>query len=373
MATRRASTRRPAIGAPSDFRRVERSTERTGAFRPLELSIYRPGNELPSLPVFMEDPNEDERGLEFPSQVLTKARSDSMLSRPSMSFSIPRKPVASVGNFSNASRSSMDSRYTNDLNLALGTRSIQRRPSITTTQSTQDFLDTLDARLPQPQPRIRSKSGPEPVYTLYRRASEQSLRLRTHLEERENIERHLPECDTILEERQPGLLRKFPDLSPISSHDDSADDFAQYTPSHRHNKSQPEISPPVPLQSQVSLDKLLGIKSPHFSTSMSTRARISQWLLRSTSHSSPAAPSDHDAFPHRTSNIHHRASTVSSLSTATNTADFATPWSTPLSSPRRKPTSFSSCRTGVYARELGAGDDKNLAGIPVVVDVGIAY
>ena len=165
LTTRRAITRRPIIGAPSDFRRCERPSGRTAGFRPLELSIYLPGNELPSLPVFLEDLDEDERGLEFPAHALTKARSDSMLSRPSTSFTIPRKPLVSTRTLSmDASRSSMDSRYTGDVSLAIGTRSVLQRPSIVTTQSTQDFLDTLDARMPQSQPRLRSKSAPEPIY-----------------------------------------------------------------------------------------------------------------------------------------------------------------------------------------------------------------
>lgn len=379
LTTRRVITRRPNIGAPSDFRRFERPNGRIAGFRPLELSIYLPGNELPSLPVFLEDLDEDDQGLEFPAHALTKARSDSMLSRPSTSFTIPRKPVASTRTLSlDASRSSLDSRYTSDTNLALGTRSIFRRPSMTTTQSTQDFLDTLDTRLPRSPPRLRSKSGPEPIYTLYRRASEQSLRLRTHLEERAEIERHLPECDTILEEKAADLPRKFSSLSPISSHDDEADDLHESPPHSDQHQSSQFITPSlVPLPSQASLHKLLEANPPETSNSVSTRARISQWLLRSTSAQSSPRPSEtlvaHDVFPCQPSTVHDRTSTASSLSTDSNTAELATPWTTPRSSPKRKGSSFSSCHIGPMERGLNYGEEKSGAGAPMVADVGVAF
>lgn len=378
--TKRTASRRPTIGAPSDFRIVESPSGRNGGFRPLELSIYMPGNTLPSLPSFHEDYREDEAGLEFPAQALTKARSDSMLSRPSTSFTVPRKPVASMRTLSlDVSRSSVDSRYAMDLdlNLALGTRSLHRRPGIATTQSTQDFLDTLDARLPQP-PRLRSKSGPEPIYTLYRRASEQSLRLRTHLEERERIERHLPDCDTILEEKPSDVLPKFPNLSPISSHGDAADDLPQHPYSYNRHDSTQSMPTPFPtnhLHSQASLHKFLDVlpegQQQQQANSVSARARISQWLLRSSS--SPRPPdSENDVGAYCPSTIRDRASTVSTLSTVSNAAELATPWTTPRSSPRRKRSSFSSCRTGTPGRGLDFGTEKVSVGVRVV-DVGLAF
>lgn len=355
--TRRPSYR-PTIGAPSDFRRVERNG-RIGGFRPLELSIYLPGNELPSLPVFSEDAKGV--GLEYPAQALTKARSDSMLSRPSTSFTIPRKPVASRRTFSlDGSCASMESRYTGSFDVAIGAKSL-RRPSLGTTQSTQDFLDTLDARLPQSPPKLRSKSGPEPIYTLYRRASEQSLRLRTHLEEREQIERRLPECDTILEEKY-GDERKFPTLSPISSHDSPVDDSHYQRAGHIHNCSQSTTASRIHTELHPSLDNLLGSKSTE---PPSTRSRISQWLHRSaSSQSSPSLVSSpsvsDDVFPLRD----HRTSTASTLC-----SDVATPWTTPRSSPRRKGSSFSSFQLHAHCRGLSFDGEK----MPPAVSVGVAF
>lgn len=370
-------SRRPTIGAPSDFRRVNRPAGRVGGFRPLELSIYLPGNELQSLPIFTEDGN-GECGLEYSAQALTKARSDSMLSRPSTSFTIPRKPVASRRTFSldgSASCSSRESRYTcTEFNAAFGTRSMDRRPSLATSQSTQDFLDTLDARFPQAPPKLRSKSGPEPIYTLYRRASEQSLRLRTHLEEREKIERRLPECDTILEEKH-AEEQKFPNLSPISSHGDAADDLQHNNAIRHHHQSSQSTTSPSLAHSQSSSQPSLNLLESKSSDPPTTRSRISQWLLCSaSSQSSPSlisSPSSTDGnFPHHLSTARDRASTASSLgSTLSHTVDLATPWTTPRSSPRRKGSSFSLSYASGHCRILSFDDEKTLP----VMNVGVAF
>ncbi|CAO1603147.1 hypothetical protein XANCAGTX0491_006739 [Xanthoria calcicola] len=220
-ATRRSTSRRPTIGAPSDFRRVDLPRARTPTFRPLQLSIYLPGNELPCLPTFQEA-DEDNAGLVYPAQALIKSRSDSMLSRPSTAFSIPRKPVACRTVSLDQTRCSIDSRFTlNELTSIPDPRPVHRRPDLPGRQSTQDFLDALDTRLPQAPPALQHKFGPEPVYTLYRRASEQSLRLRSHLEERSRIESLLPECDTILEEKHADPGGKSKALSPILDRDET--------------------------------------------------------------------------------------------------------------------------------------------------------
>lgn len=237
---RKSPARRPVIGTPSDFRKVQSGrispVRKAPTFRPLQLSIYIPGNELPDLPVFWEDGikkmGDEVDGVERPAQALVKSRSDPMLlRRPSSTFSIPRKPLAS-----RSSSTTFDYRYSMESTFTLNTisdfpkppksRSFdqsrpeypKRRSSIAATQSTQDFLDALDSRLPQPPP-VAVRSNSEPSYTVYRRASEQSLRLRTHLEERQSLEKRLPD---LLEETSPLSPKskepKAP-LSPISDHD----------------------------------------------------------------------------------------------------------------------------------------------------------
>lgn len=388
VTTRRSVNRRPTIGTPYDFKKVELPSGRTGGFRPLQLSIYLPGNGLEPLPVFEEV---GDSGLAHPPKALVKSRSESILSRPSTSFTIPRKPVASRSVSMDGSRFSIDSRYTGELNC---TR--PRGPSIATTQSTQEFLNALDARLPQSPPLLRSKSGPEPVYTLYRRASEQSLRLRTHLEERQQIERRLPECDTILEEKQVDDVHR--GLSPISSHDSPIEasgsphdkNFTDYN--HPTTPSPPPTVPlpplptaasspsltlpiqapsPLPFHSKASTTDLFETKLYTPAESPSVRARISQWLMRAASQSSSnlvesKAPNN-DTFYLRPST--GRASTASSIYTNSNGAELASPWTTPRSSPHRKKSSLSSCHFSVPGRGVSLDMEKH----PAVVEVGCAF
>lgn len=290
-----------------------------------------------------------------------------MLSR----FSIARKPL---GSLRPRSLDATDGSYADELSFALGRRSTRRQTSIATNQSTRDFLETLDARMPKTLPRSRSKSGPEPVYTLYRRASEQSLRLRTHLEEREKIERQLPECGTIPEEKQSSeSSRKFSDLSPISSHGDTTEDLPQQYPQphSRHDSSQSVTcnTPPAHHQSQTSFHKLFDSypfpSPPSTAQGSSARSRVSQWLSRSHTNSPrslsgtslpgtslSSSPHEHDV--HRSSTTtRDRTSTVSTVSISSNSAgELATPWTTPRSSPwkLRSRGSFSSCQTGFTQR-----------------------
>ena len=374
-ATRRKTSRKPTIGAPSDFRRVELPNDRTPAFRPLQLSIYLPGNELPTLPTFTEEEEEVEEeenkaGLMYPAQALMKSRSDSVLSRPSTAFSIPRKPVPSRTFSVDDSRYSMESRQTlDDFGSTAASKFIPRRPSTALSQGTQDFLDALESRLPQLPPALRSKTGPEPVYTLYRRASEQSLRLRTHLEERSQIERRLPECDTIEEEKFTSSKRK--GLSPILDRDESTpvDDLLGNPQKERFRSS----SSPSFTSSKPGAQSPFSKASPPASAKSSHRSYISQWLLRSigphTSFPSEPEPapsiSNPDCSGHQPCAFRNRSSTASStIYSSTTAADLASPWSTPHSSPHKKNDSVSSYQTVPFPRMSYDWEKK-----PVVVNI----
>lgn len=360
LATRRNVLQRTtieSIGAPYDFKKMEPPRGRGEGFRPLTLSIHVPGNELPPLPEFDEAYLDDAR-LTFPPPALTKSRSEPMLlRRPSTAYSIPRKPVASravsMDVSMDISRPSVDSRYTFNDNVR-APQSIYRRPSIASSHSTQDFLDTLDARLPQSPPLSRTKPGPEPVYTLYRKASDQSLRLRTHLEERQQIERRFPECDTIMEDREGDL-----DRSPIMTR--------QTGPALLGEEAPPAQQPPQQSE-EVTYNRL---RAP------STRTRISQWLLRANPTvappSKPEEPVPTPFYSLRPSSIGKRTSVSSSVYSTSTAADLTTTaWTTPRSSPRWKGGSLSSCQTmGPSARNYSLDVEKNP--VPVVVDVGVAF
>ncbi|KAL8977535.1 MAG: hypothetical protein Q9205_006682 [Flavoplaca limonia] len=367
-ATRRSTSRRPTIGAPSDFRRVDLPRGRTPNFRPLQLSIYLPGNELPCLPTFQEAEEEDNAGLVYPAQALVKSRSDSMLSRPSASFTIPRKPVPSRTVSLDQTRCSMESRFTfNDLSSIADSRAVHRRPSLAARQSTQDFLDSLDARLPQSPPALQHKSGPEPVYTLYRRASEQSLRLRTHLEERSRIESLLPECDTILEEKYADVGGKSKGLSPILDRDESTpvEDLLGDTKAD-HTRS---VSSPSLVSSRYSHRASLprdGSAKPF------RRSLVSQWLLRSVGSQASLgsqAPLTHttadDCTGHQPCTFRDRSSTASSTIYSSSTAaDLQTTCTSPYSSPHKKIDSVSTYHTLPPPRMSYDWEKK-----PVVVEV----
>ena len=320
---RKGPARRPVIGAPTDFRKVQSGrispVRKAPTFRPLQLSIYLPGNELPELPVFWigdnEKDNEEVEGVERPTQVLVKTRSEPLLSRrPSSSFSIPRKPLAS-----RSSSVTFDNRYSMESTFTLNTISDfpkpprsrstdqlrrpypQRRSSLANTRSTQDFLDALEARLSPPPPvALRSTTDSS---TIYRRASEQSLRLRTHLEEREELEMRLPD---LVEETSPlspksKETKKAPQLSPISdtgsifesNHSFTEKNLAHHTSktSLRSGGAEPQISHQAHSSdgSRTLVDDPRRPSTTHSPTPAlpvkagitdTLRNRLSQWLLK---------------------------------------------------------------------------------------------
>ena len=242
--TKASQSSRPAIGAPKDFRKSDTSQfsdlpadipeaplspvspispisplpRKVAPFRPLQLSIYIPGNELPLLPKFSDDLDDKippVPGIERPPQAVLKPRTDS-LARSSSTFSVPRKPVASRSNSTEPPRCSTDSTVacteTPSRHRSFSFERMQpfipeHKPSIATTRSNQEFLDSLNSPLSSSnQPK---SAAPETAYSVFRRANEQSARLRTHLEERSNLERKLQEIESIAEERSP--------VSPIST------------------------------------------------------------------------------------------------------------------------------------------------------------
>lgn len=227
-------TRRPTIGAPTDFRQssaesngitlpfqvprpVSPPLRKLSPFRPIQLSIYLPGHELPVLPTFSNEKVEDEDeekapGIMRPPSAFLKPQEDGKLLRSNTSFSITRKPVPSRSSQTEPVRYSTESNFTlYDSGLGRSSQSLEyvrlqkydHRPSVATTKSAQEFLEIINAPLPPlPKPSV-STQQPQIGYSIYRRASEQSLRLRTHLEERQALER---DCETISEERSPSDL-----------------------------------------------------------------------------------------------------------------------------------------------------------------------
>lgn len=194
---------------------------RLSPFRPLQLSIYLPGKELPALPRFSDDDDDDDEvppvpGISRPAQAFMETKSESMLNRRLSSFSIPRKTVggsrASSLDLTLAPRPSIDSGLTlfnNDAALSTHKRSTSidrllgdHRPSVSASRSAQGFLETINAPLPalakstHSSHETRSDFRQKSAFSIYKSASDQNLRLRTHLEERQEV------CDTITEKEE---------------------------------------------------------------------------------------------------------------------------------------------------------------------------
>ncbi|KAL9028485.1 MAG: hypothetical protein Q9196_003158 [Gyalolechia fulgens] len=322
------------------------------------------------LPTFEDEEEEDNIGLTYPPQALVRVRSDSMLSTPS-TFSIPRKPVPHRTISMEPSRYSIESRHIpNETIFPPQSISVQRSPSMAASQSTRDFLDAIDARLQQAPPTLRSKSEPEPVYTLYRRASEQSLRWKTHFEERSQLERRLPEFDIIPEERHTDAGRMSKGLSPILDRDETTpvDD----RPGHRRSHHTRTISSPslasIQFHPRSSLSKEAPITSKPFRGSV-----VSQWLFRTVcsqasprSDREPIARSEvEDCTGHHPWTFRDRSSTTSSTTYSSSTAaDLISPATTPHSSLHNENDSVSTYHT-VSLPRMSYDWEKR----PVMVDI----
>lgn len=183
-------TRRPQISGPTDFRHVENALpRRRETFRPLELSIYMPNNQLsPILPHFgaIDDLSfqpDHLNDLPFPPTALTHSRSESALS-----FRIPRKPIRS------SSRASSE-----------WTAHFRPRPE---SLSAQELLAAVGIELPKaPLPaRLRAMTEP-PAYE----------RVKSALHEKFELERRLKDVDELIEERRSVYLSSRPTSRAASS------------------------------------------------------------------------------------------------------------------------------------------------------------
>ncbi|KAL9098098.1 MAG: hypothetical protein Q9163_006177 [Psora crenata] len=233
--TRRTALHQRKVGEPTDFRRICSSpVPGMSTFRPIQLSIYVPGNELPRLPRFSDDPDDDDDmlpvpGPRRPAHTMMRSTSDTFLPRLPSSFSIPRKPLASSQSSSiDTSRQSLDS----DVTLVDGNwrplrsssfYSRQPRPSVASTatsRSNQEFLAMLNPPLHGHSPSQSARAGAgtpdNNTSSIYRRASEQSHRLQTHLKERDIADARSPDCSTIAEVKSPGSAA-FATTPPIPS------------------------------------------------------------------------------------------------------------------------------------------------------------
>lgn len=152
MAGERAERpRRPTIGAPSDFRRVQLEPDATPErFTPLELSIHSPRHHLSPLPDFSA-PDEDDRAADEEWAARAPPRTLSVLSNPSSEFRIARKPVGATADH----RRNPSSVFGVDWVV----QPLRPRPSLPLSL---DALETVPVRSRQP-PALRARSCTEPL------------------------------------------------------------------------------------------------------------------------------------------------------------------------------------------------------------------
>lgn len=198
-----APLRRSQIGAPMDFRHVEVGREpKRRSFRPLELSIYRNGNHLsPILPEIVGWESADRTmslgALERPPPVHMRSESAQSM------FTIPRKAVASMSLHSHPVERRSSTAYTTPESMNSGfsptvTNPLRPRPSLPNSLSSQELVAALDCEkqlTAQPQA-ARLRANTMPVLT------EQVERVKTVIQEREELVRQLQVMNDLIVERQ---------------------------------------------------------------------------------------------------------------------------------------------------------------------------
>lgn len=190
--------RRPHISAPTDFRHVENALpRRIDRFRPLELSIYMPDNQLsPLLPHFCDMHDEENSILSYPEPALVHTRSDSALSN----FSIPRKPLnAHKSVHSRVEGLSIHTTLSSGSELA--SQPLQPPPSLPESPSAMELMAALQDELPQSLPKARLRSNTEPP-RIINRESAQVDRVKLVLQEKLELEKRLQDLDNMIEERR---------------------------------------------------------------------------------------------------------------------------------------------------------------------------
>jgi hypothetical protein len=192
-------SRRPHIGAPTDFRHVQNALpRRADRFRPLELSIYMPDNQLsPLLPHFGAVDDEADSILSYPAPALVHSRSESALSN----FSIPRKPL----NAHKSVHGRLEGLSVHTTSSSSGSEQaaqpLQSRLGLPESPSAQELMAALQEELPQSPPKARLRSNTEPP-RIINRESAQVDRVKMVLQEKLELEKRLQDLDSIIEERR---------------------------------------------------------------------------------------------------------------------------------------------------------------------------
>ncbi|KAI9807673.1 MAG: hypothetical protein M1825_005614 [Sarcosagium campestre] len=309
--TKSTVSRRPTIGAPSDFRRVENyQTRSTGRFRPLELSIYLPQNRLSPLPTFDHPPGEEPAELERPAQARILPRTNSIFSNAS-DFTIPRKPVAPATDLRipDYGRQSFDARsMLSTQGSEWVSHPLRPRPSLPESLSTQELISALESRLPKPPAAMRTRSSSDLTSSMYRRDSDSHRRPFITSDERNEIDGRITDIGTIQEERCSPLGDRF-----------ARDPLGLGMPTSSSSSYTPRPSTPskaaFDMARELSPRAASPITPPEPRRSLS---RVSKWLFPAAGDASEedeALPPPPPFFPGAGGRHMTRASTESTMST----------------------------------------------------------
>ena len=409
--TGKSRTRRPTISSPSDFRRVEGGLDRTrydASFRPLELSIYIPGNELPPLPTFTKNGLMSLDGLNSPTHchIIRKSMSDTMLlQKPSDAFVVPRKPIDPL---ILKRASTVASVYSCDDDASLSPSMLSRSHSIyneaisALPPTTQEFLDLLDDNGPRPPVPLKIKShgrsrSPKPIR---RKASDQNMRLQAHIEQRQQMESRLHDFDTILEEWQGDV--EVSDVESVSRSRASSRaestvlSTMQRTLSQRNvawSKSSPNLPynrrplPEVPIPPMPSIPRDVVLPTSKFTT---FHLRSREPPFPPPSHAPPANPAQRKPQPpvlrivqpvqwyHARSrgddsesitDPYHHEHQLSPSTVSEECPSLGSTWSTPQSSPGRGSNGMYPGRASLPIRDIV----QNLEKSPIKIEYGVAF
>lgn len=251
-----APLRRSQISAPMNFRHVEVGREPTRrSFRPLELSIYMNGDHLsPMLPKIVGWESADRTmslgALERPLPPV-HMRSDSALTM----FTIPRKAVGSMSLHSHpvGGRSSTADTTPESINSGFSptvTNPLRPRPSLPNSLSSQELIAALycEKQLPAPPQAARLRANTMPVL------AEQVERVKTVIQEREDLVRQLEAMNDLIAERQSLYIQSRP-ASLYPTTDGKPFPVPPSTSNSNIPPEQPPL-PPLPLRpNPVSADK----------------------------------------------------------------------------------------------------------------------
>ena len=321
-------SRKPiTIGRPTEFRRTDAPFARGASpFRPLELSIYLPGNRLSPLPSFSEE-YEDLEALQYPARALIRAKSDDALSRMS-TFTVRRKPVASVSRYSSfdASSSIYESHasFSSSPQLKQTTASYSS-PQLSSANNPHATKDHSACQLPPLPVAARVRTLSEPPNT-ERRPRLADTRRRATSEERHRVQSRSVDFDTITEER---IDEGDDDARSVSSVYDTPE-----MPSHAFE------SVPVQASSKSSFSRPKTPRQPASVSSLyedettepATYSRVAQWITKSPYTEANAA--SYNTSPARTE--HTRNTSISSFSSGPSMTNVSSVTSGTY--PSRRPT-----------------------------------